>query len=81
MSTNLIKWCQRDHLLEGILKGLRVWAAGLKLFIFIVSIDNLVCQLCIECSLSLSNDNGTKLYVITDMFLTSYSFILLTIHL
>ncbi len=80
MSTNLIKWCQRDHLLEGILKGLRVWAAGLKLFIFIVSIDDLVCQLCIECSLSLSN-NGTKLCVITDMFVTSYSFRLLTIHL
>ena len=32
-SNNLIKWCQRDHLLEGILKGLRERAAGLKLFI------------------------------------------------
>ena len=69
--TNLIKWCQRDHLLEGILKGLRVRAAGLKLFM--VSIDDLVCQLCIGCSLSLSN-NRTKLCVITDIFGTSYSF-------
>ena len=31
-----------------------------------VSINNLVCQLCIGCSLSLSN-NGTKLCVITDI--------------
>ncbi len=46
--TNLIKWCQRDHRLEGFLKGLRVRAAGLKLFM--VSIDDLVCQLCIGCS-------------------------------
>ena len=38
--------------------GLRVRAAGLK--VFMVSIDDLVCQLCIGCSLSLSN-NGTKL--------------------
>jgi len=50
---NLIKWCQWDHLLDQILMGLRVWAAGLK--VFMVSIDNLVCQLCIGCSLSLSN--------------------------
>ena len=64
---NLIKWCQRDN----ILKGLRVRAAGLKLFI--VSIDGLVCQLCIGCSLSLSN-NRTKLCVITDIFVPSYSF-------
>ncbi len=60
-----IKWCQSDHLLDRILNGLRVRAAGLKLFM--VSIDNLVCQLCIGCSLSLSN-NGTKLSVITDIF-------------
>jgi hypothetical protein len=70
-STNIIKWCQRDHLLEGILKGLRVRAAGLKLFK--VSIDDLVCHLCIGCSLSLSN-NGTKLCIITDIFATSHSF-------
>ena len=38
-----------------------------------VSIDDLVCQLCIGCSLSLSN-NGTKLCVITDIFGLSYSF-------
>ena len=44
--------------------GLRVWSAGLK--VFMVSINNLVCQLCIGCSLSLSN-NGTKLCVITDI--------------
>jgi len=31
-----------------------------------VSIKDLVCQLCIGCSLSLSN-NGTKLCVITDI--------------
>ena len=71
MSNNLIKWCQWDHLLEGILKGLRVRAAGLKLFM--VSIEDLVCQLCIGCSLSLGN-NGTKLCVVTDIFVTSYSF-------
>jgi hypothetical protein len=35
-----------------------------------VSIDDLVCQLCIGCSLSLSN-NRTKLCVITDIFGTS----------
>jgi len=51
--------------------GLRVRAAGLK--VFMVSIDDLVCQLCIGCSLSLSN-NGTKLCVITDIFVLSYSF-------
>ena len=62
---NLIKWCRWDHLLDRILMGLRVRAAGLK--VFMVSIDNLVCQLCIGCSLSLSN-NGTKLCVITDIF-------------
>jgi len=37
------------------------------------SIDDLVCQLCIGCSLSLSN-NETKLCVITDIFVLSYSF-------
>jgi hypothetical protein len=67
MSNNLIKWCQRDHLLEGIVKGLRVQAAGLKLFM--VSINDLVCQLCIGCSLSLSNKG--KLCAITDMIVTS----------
>ncbi len=66
---NLIKWCQRVHLLDRILSGLRVRAAGLKLFM--VSIDNLVCQLCIGCFLSLSN-NGTKLSVITDIIVLSY---------
>jgi len=49
--------------------GLRVRGAGLK--VFMVSIDDLVCQLCIGCSLSLSN-NGTKLCVITDIFGLSY---------
>jgi len=70
---NLIKWCQsqRDHLLDQILNGLRVWAAGLKLFM--VSINDQVYQLCIGCSFSLSN-NGTKLSVITDIFVLSYSF-------
>jgi hypothetical protein len=38
-----------------------------------VSINDLVCQLCIGCSLSLSN-NGTKLCVITDIIVLSYSF-------
>ena len=76
--TNLVKWCHRDHLLEGIVKGLRVRAAGLKLFM--VSIKDLVCQLCIGCSLSLSN-NGSKLCVITDIFGTSYSFILVLLCL
>jgi hypothetical protein len=47
--------------------GLRVRAAGLK--VFMVSIDDLVCQLCIGCSLSLS-----KLCIITDIFGLSYSF-------
>jgi hypothetical protein len=52
--------------------GLRVRSAGLK--VFMVSSDYLVCQLCIGCSLSLSN-NGTKLCVITDiLFVLSYSF-------
>jgi hypothetical protein len=68
---NLIKWCQWEHLLDQILKGFRVRGAGLKLFM--VSIDDLVCQLCIGCSLSLVN-KGTKLCVITDIFGTSYSF-------
>ena len=72
---NLIKWCQWEHLLDQILKGLRVRGAGLKLFMG--SIDDLVCQLCIGCSLSLSN-NGTKLCVITDIFGLSYSFWLVT---
>ena len=49
--------------------GLRVGAAGLK--VFLVSIDDRVCQLCIGCSLSLSNI-GTKLCVITDIFVLSY---------
>ena len=66
---NLIKWCQWEHLLDRILKGLRVRGAGLKLFM--VSINDLVCRLCIGCSLSLSN-NGTKLCVVTDIFGLSY---------
>ena len=68
---NLIKWCQWDHLLDRILIGLRVRATGLK--VFMVSINDLVCQLCIGCSLSLSN-NGTKLCIITDILVLSYSF-------
>jgi len=71
---SLLKYCKRHP--KGIprrerVKGLRVRGAGLKLFM--VSIDNLVCQLCIGCSLSLIN-KGTKLCVITDIFGTSYSF-------
>ena len=66
-----LKWCQRDPLLEGNLEGLRVRAAGLKLFI--VSIYYLACHLCIGCSLPLSNYR-TKLCVITDM-LVPHSFI------
>jgi hypothetical protein len=69
--TNHIKWCQWEHLLDRILKGLRVRGAGLKLFM--VFIDDLACHLCIGCSLSLIN-KGTKLCVITDIFGTSYSF-------
>jgi hypothetical protein len=46
---SLIKWCHCEHLQEGILKGLRVWAAGLKLFI--VSNENLMCCFCIGCLL------------------------------
>ncbi len=50
---NLIKCCRGDDLLEGFLKGLRVRAAGLKLFI--VSIDDLQCCLCIGGSLHLNS--------------------------
>jgi hypothetical protein len=62
---NLIKCCRGDDLLEGLLKDLRVRAAGLKLFI--VSIDNLQCCLCIGGSLHLNN-NGAKMCFITDIF-------------
>ncbi len=41
--------------------------------LFMVSIDGLLCQFCIGCSLSLHN-NGTKLCVIGDIFGPSYSF-------
>ena len=51
--TNLIQRCQWDHLLEGILKGVCIWAAGLELSI--VSTDGLLCRFCIGCSLSLNN--------------------------
>ena len=68
---NHIKWCQWEHLLDRILKGLRVRGAGLKLFR--VSIENLTCHLCIGCSLPLIN-KGTTLCVITYIFGTSYSF-------
>jgi hypothetical protein len=50
---------------------LRVRAAGLKLFI--VSINDLQCRLCIGDSLRLNN-NGAKLCMLTDIFVTSYSF-------
>ncbi len=69
--TNLIQRCQWDHLLEGILKGVCVWAAGLDPSI--VSTDGLLCRFCIGCSLSL-NYNGTKLCIIRDIFGPSYSF-------
>ncbi len=62
---NLIKCCRGDDLLEGLLKGLRVRAAGLKLFL--VSIDDLQCCLCIGGSLPLNN-NGAKMCFITDIF-------------
>ncbi len=62
---NLIKCCRGDDLLEGLLKGLRVSTAGLKLFI--VSIDDLQCCLCIGGSLHLNN-NGAKMCFITDIF-------------
>ena len=39
MSNKLIKWCQRDHLLEGILKRLRLRAAGLNSLTAIVGHD------------------------------------------
>jgi hypothetical protein len=68
---NLIKCCMGDDLLEGLLKGLRVRAAGLKLFM--VSIDDLQCCLCIGGSLHLSN-NGAKMCFITDIFMLTYSF-------
>ena len=44
--TNLIKWCQRDHLLEGLVKGLRVRVAGLKLSSWCLST---IC--CVNCAL------------------------------
>ncbi len=67
----MITCCQKDDLLEGLLKGLRVRAAGLKLFI--VSIDNLQYCLCIGGSLCLNN-NGAKMCFITDIFVLTYSF-------
>ncbi len=77
--TNLIQRCQWDHLLEGNLKGVCVWAAGLNPSI--VSTDGLLCQFCIGCSLSL-NYNGTKLCVIRDIFGPSYSFwLVLQVHI
>ncbi len=69
--TNLIQRCHWYHLLEGILKGVCIWAAGLNLSI--LSIDGLLCRFCIGCSLSL-NYNGTKLCVIRDIFGPSYRF-------
>ena len=51
--------------------GLRVRAAGLK--VFMVSIDDLVCQLCIGCSLSLSNISGQSCALLT-YFLCSLIF-------
>ncbi len=65
------KCCREDDLLEGLLKGLRVRAAELKLFI--VSIDDLQCCLCIGGSLHLNN-NGAKMCFITDIFELTYSF-------
>jgi hypothetical protein len=42
------KRCPRKHLLKEILKGLRVWAAELNLFI--VSISDLVCCFSTGCT-------------------------------
>jgi hypothetical protein len=61
----MIKFCWGDDLIEGLLKGLRVRAAGLKLFI--VSIEDLQCCLFIGGSLHLNN-NGAKMCFITDIF-------------
>jgi len=68
---NLIKQCWWQHLLEGILKGFRVWAAGLKLFT--VFTDDLLCRWCIGRSLWLQY-KGAKLALITDIFVLTYSF-------
>jgi hypothetical protein len=57
---SLIKWCHCEHLQEGILKGLRVWAAGLKLFI--VSNENLMCCFCIGCLLWLNLDRNVDIF-------------------
>ncbi len=59
---------ERDHLLQDLLQGLRVQAAGLKLFN--VSINDLLCHSCIGGSLCLNN-NGAKLRVLTDITLSS----------
>ncbi len=68
---NLIKWCLWEHLLDQILKGLRVRGAGLKLSIG--SIDDLLCCWCIECYAWLNN-NGTKVAFLSDIFVLTYSF-------
>ena len=68
---NLIKQCWWQHLLEGILKGFRVWAAGLKLFT--VFTDDLLCRWCIGRSLWLQY-KWAKLALITDIFVLTYSF-------
>ncbi len=65
------KRCPREHILEEILKGLRVWAAGL--YLFVVSISNRVCCFSTGCTWWLNN-SGTKLCIITDIFGTAYSF-------
>ena len=68
---NLIKWCQWEHLLDQILKGLRVRGAGLKLSIG--SMDDLLCCWCMRCYAWLNN-NGTKLAFLSDIFVLTYSF-------
>ena len=68
---NLIKWCQWEHLLDQILKGLRVRGAGLKLSIG--SMDDLLCCWCMGCYAWLNN-NGTKLAFLSDIFVLTYSF-------
>jgi len=81
--TNLIKWCQRDHLLEGRVKGLRVRAAGLKLSSWCLST---IC--CVNCALGalchlgcdfFSSHTNTQIY--KSLFSISVNVIYLQHHL
>ena len=50
---NLIKWCQWDHLLDRILMGLRVRAAGLKVLMVSMTIWCVNCALGALCPLAI----------------------------